>query len=75
MGADADIGAEGYFYACFVGSGEGCLDAWADLGGFLLDGVGEVAIDLGFLFDELAGVDGGDEVGAVLDEECDGFVV
>lgn len=75
VGSYADIGAEGDVDSGFMRSGEGVLDEWSDGGGFGADCFGEEAINFGFILDELSGVDCGDEVGVVLDEEIDGFVV
>ncbi len=75
VGSDSDIGSEGDVDSGFVGACEGVLDEWSDCGGFVADGFWEVSVDFGFVFDELPGVDCGDEVGVVFDEEFDGFVV
>ena len=72
VGSDSDIRSEGDVDAGFMSAGEGVLDMWSDGGGFGADGFGEVAINFGFVFDELSCVDCGDEVGTGFEEEFDG---
>ncbi len=66
MRADAHVGAEGDLDPVLVGLGGGVLDQRADPRRLGPHHLGEVAVELGLVGDEAAGVDGGHVPGAFL---------